>query len=178
MRWTALFTLALLASACGSAASQAVPTAAASAVITPTLTPTPSPTTVITATPSPTTSPTPVPPSPTPAPALVLRIGAELDPPTPHAGEEFVIALSISNDGGRSAHGIHVETSGPWDRWSILDIQPSGTFARDAAGWHIVSGIDVPPRETRTLEVHVRADEASEEQLTFAIREADPGELP
>jgi hypothetical protein len=100
-----------------------------------------------------------------------------LDPPTPHAGEEFVLGLTISNDGSRVAHGLYIATSGPWNRWTVLDIQPSGTFSRDAEGWHIVSPIEVPPGQSRALDVHVRADEASQEQLTFAVREAQPGEL-
>ena len=121
---------------------------------------------------------TPLPPTPTPVPRVPLSIRAELDPPTPRAGEEFVVALSITNDGERPARGIYVATTGPWDRWTVLDVQPSGTFARDATGWHIVSPIEIAPNETRTLELHVRADEATEEQLTFAVREAEPDELP
>jgi uncharacterized membrane protein len=109
--------------------------------------------------------------------AVPLRIGALLDPPTPHAGEEFVLALSVTNDGGRPAHGIYVATDGPWDRWTVLGIEPSGTLSQDAAGWHLVSDIDVPAGETRTVLVHLRADEPAEEQLTFAVREAQLTDL-
>src|SRR5260370_28280528 len=49
--------------------------------------------------------------------------------------------LFRSNDGPRLAHGVYVATSGPWERWTVLDIQPSGTFERDAAGWHLISPI-------------------------------------
>lgn len=111
-------------------------------------------------------------------PPLALRISAQLDPPTPHAGEEFVLALSVTNDGDRSARGVYIATSGPWDRWTVLGVEPDGTFARDAAGWHIVSATEIPPAETRTILVHIRADEPAQEQLTFAVREAEPGELP
>jgi hypothetical protein len=107
----------------------------------------------------------------------VLRITAQLDPQTPHASEEFVLALTIANDGFRAAHGVYIATSGPWDRWTVLDIQPSGTITRDAAGWHIVSPIQIPPAGAQRLELHIRADEAAQEQLTFAVREAEPGEL-
>jgi hypothetical protein len=108
---------------------------------------------------------------------LALRITARLDPPTPHAGDEFVLSLAISNDGERATRGVFIATSGPWDRWTVLDIQPSGTTGRDAAGWHIVSSVEIAPGETQTLELHVLADEPAQEQLTFAIREAEPGEL-
>lgn len=84
----------------------------------------------------------------------------------------------ISDDGDRSARGVYIATSGPWERWTVIDIQPAGTFARDAAGWHVVSPIDIAPGQTRTLELHIRAEEPSQEQLTFAVREAEPGELP
>jgi hypothetical protein len=111
-------------------------------------------------------------------PPLPLRITAQLDPPTPHAGEEFVVALGVTNDGSRPAHGVYIETTGPWDRWTVLGVEPDGTFDQDDAGWHIVSSEEIPPTETRTILVHVRADEPAQEQLTFAVREAEPGELP
>jgi Domain of unknown function DUF11 len=173
--------LTLVASGCGGLAQSP---GAASQAVTPQATPTPpptvlsTPTAVVAATASATPTLTPLPPTPTPVPRVPLSIRAELDPPTPRAGEEFVVALSITNDGERPARGIYVATTGPWDRWTVLDVQPSGTFARDATGWHIVSPIEIAPNETRTLELHVRADEATEEQLTFAVREAEPDELP
>jgi hypothetical protein len=129
---------------------------------------------------SPLPTPSPVPPTPVPSPTAVppvpLRISAQLDPPTPRAGTDFVLRLMISNDGERIAHGVFIATSGPWERWTVLEVVP-GTFARDAAGWRIVSPIDIPPKETRPVEVRIRADAPSEEQLTFAVREAEPGEL-
>ena len=152
------------------------PQRAVTALPTPTVAPsaTPRPT----APPTPTRTATPLPSTATPIPTLPLRITAQLDPPTPHAGEEFVLALTIANEGKRSAMGVFIATSGPWDRWTVLDIEPSGTFARDAAGWHVVSGIEVPAGDSRTLEVHVRANEPAQEQLTFAVREAEAGEVP
>jgi hypothetical protein len=107
-----------------------------------------------------------------------LRLSAQLDPPTPLAGQEFVLALSVTNDGTRGARGIYIATSGPWDRWTVLGVEPLGAFAPDNAGWHIVSAIETPPSETRTILVHIRADDPTQEQLTFAVREADPSELP
>lgn len=179
----ALAALALSATAC-SAPAEAPPTLVPTPIPTSTVrppNPTPPrvPTIAPTATqPPPTPTASRVPPTPTLEPVLPLRITAQLDPPTPHAGEEFVLALSVIDDGLRAARGVYIATSGPWDRWTVLSIEPSGTFARDAAGWHIVSAMQVPPAETRTLQVHVRADEPAQEQLTFAVREAEPGELP
>src|SRR5260370_16263075 len=85
--------------------------------------------------------------------------------------------LFRSNDGPRLAHGVYVATSGPWERWTVLDIQPSGTFERDAAGWHLISPIEIPLGEEQKIEVHIRADEPAQEQLTFAVPEAEPGAL-
>ena len=90
---------------------------------------------------------------------------------------EFVLRLTLANDGDRPSKGVFVATSGPWDRWTVIEVLPSGTFARDAAGWRIVSPLEIPPRDSRPLEIRVRADAPSEEQLTFAVREAEPGEL-
>ena len=171
--------LMLAASGCGSLAQ---PPGAGSQAATQTPPPVPAvldtPTRVVPPTPSATATSTPLPTTPTPQSRLPLSIHAELDPAVPRAGEEFVVALSITNEGERDTRGIYVATTGPWDRWTVLGIDPSGTFAADATGWHIISPIHIPPHQTRTLEVHVRADEATEEQLTFAVRETEPSELP
>jgi hypothetical protein len=156
----------------GQAASSAVPSTPTDVPPNPTAMPSP---TALPATPLP---PSRVPPTPTSTPApLAMRISAELDPPTPRAGLEFILRLTVANDGDRVARGLFIATSGPWERWTVLEVQPAGTFARDAAGWHIVSPLEVPPRDARTLDLRVRADEPAEEQLTFAVREAEPGEL-
>jgi hypothetical protein len=123
-------------------------------------------------------SPAPAAAVPSPIPPLSLRIAARVDPPTPSVGTEFVIQLAVTNAGDRPAHGLYIATSGPWDRYSVLDVQPDGAFGRDAAGWHIVSPVEVPPGATRTVEVRARAEQPSDEQLTFAVREAEPGDLP
>jgi len=167
-----------LAGACTSAGS---PLAETPAVVVVTLTPVPTP-----VPPSPTPVPptlTPVPPSPTPVPsatpipAVPLHVNALLDPATPRAGEDFTLALTVGNDGSRAAEGVYIATSGPWDQWTVLGIEPSGTFDKDAAGWHIISDVEIPPGESRTIQLHVRADQPAQEQLTFAVREATPGEL-
>jgi hypothetical protein len=106
-----------------------------------------------------------------------MRIAVELEPPQPAIGTEFVLRLNVTNDGDRSAHGVYIATSGPWDTYTVLSVLPRGALGRDAAGWHIVSPIEVPAGRTLTVEVHARADEPSDERLTFAVREADPAEL-
>src|SRR5207302_1837828 len=145
----------------------ATPQAVAPPAPTPTaMPPTPSPPPRPTLTPVPPTS-TPPPATATPVPPLPMRISALLDPPTPRAGEDFVLALSVMNDGDRPARGIYVATNGPWDRWTVLGIEPSGTFSGDSSGWHLISDEEVPAGETRTVLVHIRADEPAQEQLTF-----------
>jgi len=123
-----------------------------------------------------TLAPTPTPRA-TPELGLPLRISAALEPPAPRAGTEFLLRLTVTNDGDRPTRGVYIATSGPWERWSVLEVSPPGTFARDAAGWHFVSPLEVPAQQARTVEVRIEADAPSEEQLTFAVREAEPGEL-
>jgi hypothetical protein len=113
----------------------------------------------------------------TPVPAVPLHLSAQLDPPTPHAGEEFTLALTVGNDGSRVTQGVYIATNGPWDQWTVLGLEPSGTFDRDSTGWHLVSDVQIPPGETRTIQLHLRADQPAQEQLTFAVREATPAEL-
>jgi hypothetical protein len=121
----------------------------------------------------------PAPPTftPAPVPVLPLRIAAELEPPTPRAGADFVLRLTVANDGDRAAHGVYVATSGPWERWTALEVLPTGRFGRDPAGSHIVSPIEISPHQMQVVEVRVRADEPSEDRLTFAVREAEPGDI-
>ena len=89
-----------------------------------------------------------------------------------------MLHLAITNSGGRAAEGIYIATSGPWERYTVLGVQPQGQFGRDAAGWHIVSPVRVAPGATQTIDVHARADTPTDEQeLTFAVREADPGDF-
>ena len=101
-----------------------------------------------------------------------------LEPDTPRVGQTFTVSLAITNEGTRPTEGVYVATSGPWDRYTVLGMRPSGTFGRDASGWHLVSGVHIEPGQTQALELFARADEPSDEQLTFGVREADPGEIP
>jgi hypothetical protein len=73
---------------------------------------------------------------------------------------------------------VYVSTSGPWDKYTVMSVRPTGSFVRDATGWHFGSPLRVGPGETQSLSVEARADEPSDEQLTFAVRESDPGEVP
>jgi hypothetical protein len=107
-----------------------------------------------------------------------LRLSVALDPTTPTVGQTFTLTLAITNAGTRPAEGVYISTSGPWDRYTVLSVRPSGAFVRDATGWHFGSPLRVGPGETQSLTVEVRPEQQSDEQLNFAVREADPGELP
>jgi uncharacterized protein DUF11 len=107
-----------------------------------------------------------------------LRLAVSVDPSTPQVGQPFTLSLAISNEGTRPTVGVFVSTSGPWDRYTVLGIRPTGTFARDASGWHFLSALRVGPGETETLRIDARSDDPGDEQLTFAVRETDPGEVP
>jgi hypothetical protein len=117
--------------------------------------------------------------SPSPQRSRVpLRVAVVLDPPQPTVGQTFTLTLAITNEGARAAEGVYVSTSGQWDRYTVVSVRPTGVFVRDATGWHFGSPLRIGPRETQSLTVEARADEPSNEQLTFAVRESDPGELP
>ena len=107
-----------------------------------------------------------------------LRLAVTLDPPRPEVGQTFTLSLAVTNQGARATEGVFIATSGPWDLYTVLAVQPSGMFGRDAAGWHFVSPLHIAPGETQALRVEARADQPTEEQLTFAVREAEPGEAP
>ena len=130
---------------------------------------------------SPSARPSPVVAVASPSPQrsrVPLRVAVSLDPPTPSVGQTFTLTLAITNEGARAAEGVYVSTSGEWDRYTVLSVRPSGGFVRDATGWHFGSPLRIGPGETQSLMVEARAEEPSSEQLTFAVRESDPGELP
>jgi hypothetical protein len=105
-----------------------------------------------------------------------LRIDVELEPAEPASGTEFSLLLHITNAGERLARGVYVATSGPWDRFDIIAIQPDGRLTRDPTGWHIVSPIQLAPGATETLEIRARAEGPSDDRVTFAVREAEADE--
>jgi hypothetical protein len=92
-------------------------------------------------------------------------------------GQTFTLTLAITNEGTRATEGVYVSTTGPWDRYTVLSVKPVGSFERDPSGWHFASPLHVGPGETQSLAIDARADEPSDEQLTFAARESDPGEV-
>jgi hypothetical protein len=81
----------------------------------------------------------------------------------------FIAEFLVQN----GARGVYLATSGPWDRWTILGIEPAASLARDAAGWRIISDLQIPPHDSRSIDLHIRADTPSEDQLTFAVREVE-----
>jgi hypothetical protein len=111
-------------------------------------------------------------------PRLPLTLSVDLDPARPTAASEFVLRLTVRNEGDRVARGVYIGTTGPWDRYAIRGVAPRGAvLARSAAGWHITSPADIPAGGSITIEVTARADDPGVEQLTFTVREALPGEL-
>jgi len=118
-------------------------------------------------------SPRPVSTRPSgPRPEVPLSVSVELGTPTPRVGQDFTISLRITNSGTRSADGVDVATAGPWDRYTVLSVKPTGAFLRYPSGWHVLSPIAIAAGETATLDIRLRADEPSDEQLTFSVREA------
>jgi hypothetical protein len=100
-----------------------------------------------------------------------LSLTVDLGSQSPQVGQTFTIALHISNGGNRPADGVDVTTTGPWDRYTVLAVRPTGTFLRYASDWHVLSPVSIDPGETTTLWLDLRSDEPSDEQLTFSVRE-------
>jgi len=118
-------------------------------------------------------SPRPVSTRPSgPRAEVPLSLSVELGTPAPQVGQDFTISLRITNGGTRSADGVDVATAGPWDRYTVLSVKPTGAFLRYPSGWHVLSPIAIAAGETATLDIRLRADEPSDEQLTFSVREA------
>jgi hypothetical protein len=108
---------------------------------------------------------------PGPRPDVPLTLSVELGTQSPQVGQTFTIALHITNGGTRPADGVDVATTGPWDRYTVLAVRPTGTFLRYASDWHILSPLAIDAGETVTLELDLRTDQPSDEQLTFSVRE-------
>ena len=133
---------------------------------------TPQPAAEAAASTAPSPSPRPVATRPPgPRPEVPLSLSVELGTQAPQVGQTFTIALHITNGGTRAADGVDVTTTGPWDRYTVLAVRPTGTFLRYASDWHVLSPMAIDPGQTATLQLDLRSDEPSDEQLSFSVRE-------
>jgi Domain of unknown function DUF11 len=108
---------------------------------------------------------------PGPRAEVPLSLSVDLGTQAPQVGQTFTIALHVTNGGTRAADGVDVTTTGPWDRYTVLAVRPTGTFLRYASDWHVLSPIAIDPGETATIQLDLRSDQPSDEQLTFSVRE-------
>jgi hypothetical protein len=105
-------------------------------------------------------------------PEIRLGLDVSIAPPTPQIGQAFTISLVITNRGARPTSGVDVTVTGPWERYTVLAIEPEARVLRYATAWHLISALRIPPGSSGTLELRLRTDEASDQQLTFAARDA------
>lgn len=138
----------------------------------PTAVPTPAPT------PIPSVAPTLRPPTQTPRPsAKVAKFSGQFQPSPARVGGRLTFALTIENKGDRPIEGVRVFTSGPWDKVTVLAVQPDGTVEPGLLGTNIRSRVVIPPGETQMVNVVVSPNEPGNHRFSFQLNELETGQI-
>lgn len=164
-------------------AATALPTVAAT--VAPASTATRVPATVApTATVRPTQAPTAVPPSPTPlpptavpVPPLTVEFIGRFNPRTLRVGQKLVVELTLENKGDRPIEGFRVFSSGPWDKYTIVNVMPGGQYEGGFLGWNFRTAMVVPPGEKRTLNIVAYPNEPGNHNFSFIPHEGETKNL-
>lgn len=149
----------------------AIPTATVQPATAITVPPTPVPATA-TALPAPTVAPTAVPKAapPTDAPtpsAPVVDFSGAFKPRLLKVGEKLVVELSIENKSDRPIEGLRIFSSGPWGKFTVVNVMPAGNFESGLLGYNIYSRMTVPPGQKRVVSIIAYPNEPGTHDFTF-----------
>lgn len=133
-----------------------------------------------TATARPTLAPTAVPPSPapqpptaTPVPPLVVEFTGRFRPTLLRVGQKLVVELTLENKGERPIEGFSVFSTGPWDKYTIVNVMPGGQYEGGFLGWIFRTAMVVPPGEKRTLNIVAYPNEPGNHEFSFIPHEGE-----
>jgi hypothetical protein len=127
------------------------------------------------AAPAPTSKPvpptaTPRPPVPTataaPPPVAVAFTG-QFKPTLLHVGEKLVVELGIENKSDRPIEGVRIFSSGPWDKYTIVNVLPNGRFDIGFLGTNFYSGFTVAPGGRQTVSIVAYPNEPGSHEFSF-----------
>lgn len=133
----------------------------------PTNTPNPTNTPKPTSTPKPTNTPKP--------PDMLIDYSGTIEPKILRVGEKLVIKLRIENKSERELSGFRVISHGPWDKYTIANMIPGGTYDTGLFGgscW-FETNFKLAAGETIFFNLIVYPNEAGNHEFDFALNTLD-----
>jgi hypothetical protein len=119
--------------------------------------------------PAPSTA-TPKPPEPTATPApppLAVGFTGQFKPTLLHVGEKLVVELTVQNKSDRPIEGLRIFSSGPWDKYTIVNVLPSGRFDIGFLGTNFYSGFAIPPGGKQAVSIVAYTNEPGSHEFSF-----------
>ena len=134
--------------------SEAPPRAAA-AWVPPTVTPAPQPT----ATPRPSGQP--------------IELTGVFSPPTVRVGERVVFELTLVNLSDRPIEGLRIFSTGPWEKFTLIDVGPGGLRQPGPLGWDFYSGLALAPGRSGQVRIVASPNEPGHHRFVFIPNRLD-----
>ncbi len=119
---------------------------------------------------SPTAIPPTAVPSPTAKPQAALRIEftGQFQPNLLRVGNKLVVALTTKNLGGDTIHIDRIFTTGPWDKYTVVNVMPGKNFSCDFLGCNAWLGsLAVAPGKSITVNIIAYPNEPGSHQFSF-----------
>ncbi len=127
-----------------------------------------------TATPKPTDIPRP---TATPQPKTLVDFKGQFDPPMLRVGQKLVVKLGLENKSSHEFNGFRIFSTGPWDKYTIVNVMPSGRYEGGWLGHNFRTSMKVPPGETRWLNIVAYPNEPGNHEFSFIPHEGENGSL-
>lgn len=98
---------------------------------------------------------------------IKIEFSGQFDPPILAVGEKLVIKLGIKNHSQTTLHGIRIFGDGPWKKYTVVNVMPGGNFEQGLLGANITSGMEIPPGETRFVNIIAYPNEPGNHNFSF-----------
>ena len=97
--------------------------------------------------------------------------------------EKLTIQLDIANAGEVEIGDIRIFSTGPWDKFTVTDVQPRGWLDCGLLGWNLLTPLRVPAGQTRFVRMAVSPNEPGNHQFSFELNSGtrsirDKGDQP
>lgn len=118
--------------------------------------------------PTPRPTATTVPPTATTVPAPTVLFTGRFEPSLLRVGAKLVVELTLENKSDRQIEGIRIASSGPWDKYTIVNVMPGGRHESGFLGGHsFYTNMVIPPGQKRALNVVAYPNEPGSHDFTF-----------
>lgn len=82
-------------------------------------------------------------------------------------GEKLVVELTISNKSDRPIEGLRFFSSGPWGKFTVVNVTPNGRLESGLIGWNVYTSMSVPQGQTRTVSIVAYPNEPGNHEFSF-----------